>query len=309
MEGENERVLNPSVSPMEPNTVILVDFKLNQSVYIKWSNLNHRDYSCTKELIDVIQSDLSNHKLSVPKSSINQDRGTNIAYQTFSDTLWSCDEALVAAYGKYYTLYREADGVLKEEDGYYSTRFNEKPAWSTEKPLCYGKRNKISSDNEKYTMCKDGKCYDPSEDPEAFFPTYCEENGRFCWEHVPGFKYKADNIGYWQVHLYPEVVYFCRNPENGQPITDDPDCPPMNMAQMIKMKKQALEKTNDIRLRKFRKPFLSDSASSIISFSFVGGKELKNRDFIWLSSTLSGCLLKVPDQKLFTTITRVVCGK
>ncbi len=286
MEGKNERVLNPSVSPMEPNSVILVSFIYSsKTVKLRYANLNQKDFGSTSFIYTDILEQFKTNQLIIETRQLNQDYGVDIHYQNYRDTLWSCDEAIATASANYHDFYYRVGNKEEHIQQWEQQKHLGEPRWTSEKPVCYGKRTHQAADRNKYTLCKDGMCVDPN-GPTEGFATTCDNS--YCYEEIPGMKFKVSNLGYWQVHLYPDVKFFCRDPETGKPLIGNGDCPPMDFKTAKQMKKKALQNRHSIEMRKYRKPYLSDSASTMVSFAFVEEPGIAKNEFIWLDSEKSG---------------------
>lgn len=298
MQGENQRVRYPSVSPLEPKSAILVSFidlGNQKKIWLQLADLNHHDYAVTSELVSDIEIQFSKQKKVVDFKELNTNLGADINYQVFNDTTWSCDEAMAAAPSEFTTLYREVDGQVTEFGAEASrSLLRTSPLYTKSAPSCWGKRLMEDQDPNRYPNCTDGHCYRTSGATSDGFDNYCDDPkvnslSHYCFEAFAGVKSKSANLGYWQVHLYPEVWYYCRDPETGNPIYNESVCPRMTPDKAFAMKKSSLDDPNNLNLKIYRNPYLSDSASTIISFSFIddGNAQLPltQRDFIWLSAT------------------------
>lgn len=301
-QGENQRVLYPSVSPLEPRSAILVQFTGQQphSVVLRWANLNHRDYAVTSDLLSDIKAQLiSRPHLAVSQTEINRQSYVDINYQTFDDTTWSCDEAILSADTRFTRFYRDVNGQTEELDQTRDAdRLRTSPLYTAAKPICYGRRAATANDRDLFINCTEGKCFfeRPLAGDESFEP-YCDDFNKYmptysCYEAIGPLRPRTQGLGFWTVHLYPEVVYLCREPETGKPILDPAICPPMTAQEAILRKKQSLDNPADLNLQRYRNPYLSDSASTIISFSFVDDgtpdSPLRARPYIWLSGSRMG---------------------
>lgn len=298
MQGENQRVRYPTVSPLEPKSAILVSFVNlgnQKKVWLQWANLNQNDYAVTSEVENDIEIQFSKHKNVVDFKELNKSFGVDINYQVFNDTTWSCDEALAAAPNEFATLYREVNGEVSEFGaGFGRSTLRTSPLYTKSMPTCWGKRMLNEQDANRYPNCTDGRCYRTAGAADGGFDNYCDDPKvntptHSCYVALAGTKSKSANLGYWQVHLYPEVWYYCREPESGKPILDERICPKMKPEKAFAMKKASLDDPNNLNLKMYRNPYLSDSASTIISFSFIddGSRQspLVQRDYIWLSAT------------------------
>jgi hypothetical protein len=106
---------------------------------------------------------------------------------------------------------------------------------------------------------------------------------------VYDYVFKTENLGYWQVHIFPVIQYFPHDAGTGQP---NLKAPPMGRKEAFAKKVQSINDPNSVTLRDYRNPFLSDSASSIISLAFTDDGTLRNpmnkRSAIWLSGSVIG---------------------
>jgi hypothetical protein len=123
-------------------------------------------------------------------------------------------------------------------------------------------------------------------DHDAPSQDFCDES--YCYEHVWKAEPRTAGLGYWQVHAYPEVWYYPRDPGDGTPIVHDNL--KMDKADAMGRRKGSIDDPLNIEKKAYRNPFLSDSASAIVSFAFVddGGVALKKRSSISLSGSESG---------------------
>ena len=293
--GHNDRIFHPTMDMGDPQLVFSIEFKNYSTnpnallVRYRFSNLMHKDYNSTYEALSQVNKDFRNRNdffvryidKPIPNNTVS------IEYNNYSDTLWTCDHTFLKHQYGYKSLLRDSHLGLEDKFHQYYTQ---NPVQSLTKPICYGKRDKTYKD-KAFKICIAGQCFkeNPSQTEE---PTdYCEETGGYCYDYFKDYKYTVKNLGYWQVHIYPEVVYYCRDPETGKPITDkvDPLCK-MTESKAFEMKDLALTEKgrNQPELRKYRNPFFSDSASSVISFAFIDSPNLKNQKFIWLDARSAG---------------------
>ncbi len=304
MQGENQRVLYPSVSPLEPKSVIQIQFgfpKTYRSI-LNWANLNHHDYAVTSEVMTDIKNQFSKNVIPITNYD-KDDSKITIYYKNYDDTVYSCDEALASAPPNFTEYYREVNGTITKFNTGDKATLKSTPLYTKEKAQCWGKRTMTANDLLTYSNCSDEKCFAGQGNSDAAFDNYCDDytdktlqGPKSCYESLTKYKFKTDNLGYWTVHLYPEIWYLCRDPERGTPIFDASICPRMTQSEAMAMKQKSLAAPNDLNLRKYRNPYLSDSASTIVSFSFIDDgtslSPLKSRDYIWLSAQKSGS--KIP---------------
>jgi hypothetical protein len=305
-QGDNDRVF-PSVAPLRPKTIMHVTFQSSYtpenatiySVRIRWANCNHTDYACTADLLDNILYQFRRNDLTVSDTAINKDSVINIVYNTYNDTVWTLDKALADLPPKYDEFYRKIDGevaVLSGSQGKYDLRNS--PVYTQEKPVAWARRLRSDpEDRRKYSIDIEVELEEgiteiqsianaaaSSSLPVSEFTDYC--NSRYCFEAVHDYRFRTDNLGYWQVHIFPEIKYFPRDASSGTP---NLKVPPMGMKEAFEKKRQSINDPDNIDFKDYRSPFLSDSASSIISFSFTDDGSSQNpmnrRRAIWLSGS------------------------
>ena len=304
MNGENERVLYPSVAPLEPKTVMYVKFTPFQTVEVQWANLNHRDFSGTAEVITEIHSQWRTNIKSFDVNLINKMNGIDIHFQRYNDTTWSCDEAMANLSPEYTIFIRESGGAVSEFRGPPGRQMlRASPVYAADPPACFGGRPMTPKDRAKLTEinCAADQCFlstsGTSEAPEA----YCDNVfttpsviSPYCYDPIPEMAFRTENLGFWNVHFYPEAWYYCRDPSTGKPLSEAEGCPRMDIRTAHAKKKESLDNPSDLNLKPYRNPALSDSASSILSIQFVedNGLPLVQRDYIWLSALKVGS--KIP---------------
>ena len=103
--------------------------------------------------------------------------------------------------------------------------------------------------------------------------------------------FEVTTKGYWQIHIHPEEVWFPRNPLTGEPIKDpsvklNPTA--MSFEKALEMKKLSIANPDDARYTYYRNPYFDDSASTIISVSFIDNSNpsdlIQNRSYIELTT-------------------------
>jgi hypothetical protein len=106
---------------------------------------------------------------------------------------------------------------------------------------------------------------------------------------VNDYESKTENLGYWQIHIFPVIAYYPRAIENGAPIYTDT---PMTRKKALEMKQKSINNPDAIDYKTYRNPYLSDSASVIISVAFTDDGTTQNpmnkRSYISLSGSETG---------------------
>jgi len=300
-QGNNQRIY-PSVLPLRPNKVAIVQFKSENSLYIAYANLDHRTYRCSAELVEDIKKQFDKNRISINQSDPAMADIININYAPYNDTVWTADGAVT----KFFKNYDRIGRVTQNSDtlfhpGEAQVLINSQQ-YFREKPVYYGIRSVNTKDEGLYSI------ESRNNDDEQIFlrnDNYIEEKSEISdlgktdlksFQQQPGFvsyrkdrtvyeeisveySFKTSNIGYWQVHLHPEVWYYPRDPFNGDPIIND-DLK-MTQKQAFDKREQSLQNPDNLDLKYYRNPYLSDSASVIISFAFADiGPKMKEQDAI-----------------------------
>lgn len=306
-QGENPRIF-PSVSLMVPKSIAMVTFYADQSsntylVSISWANCNNKDYVCTADLVADIMLQGMKNTVVVSDSAINKDSIINIAYQTYNDSVWSLDSALASLPPKYDEFFRKTDKDPVEFDGPAGQGLlRDSALFTVEKPVAWARRPRVDpADAQKYSMTIQVPMTDSTMQTEYIsnvtlsgssantppFTDYCTD--QYCFEGVNNYQVKTANLGYWQVHVFPVIAYYPRNVENGAPIYVDT---PMTRKQAIAMKQKSLNNPDAIDYKTYRNPYLSDSASVILSIAFTDDgtpqDPMNKRSYIWLSGSAIG---------------------
>jgi hypothetical protein len=306
-QGENPRIF-PSVAPMVPKSVALVTFHANQAsntylVSISWANCNNKDYACTADLVEDVVAQGARNTVVVSDSAINNDSIINIVYQTYNDSVWSLDKALANLPPKYDEFFRKTDKDPMEfdgADGRYQLMNN--PSFTVEKPVAWGRRLRIDpADGQKYSMQIQVPITDSTMETQYIsnvtlsgsnvtsppFTDYCTD--QYCFEGVNDYEAKTENLGYWQIHIFPVIAYYPRSVENGAPIYVDT---PMTRKQALAMKQKSINNPDAIDYKTYRNPYLSDSASVIMSVAFTDDGSVQDpmnkRSYISLSGSAIG---------------------
>lgn len=308
-QSDNNRVF-PSVAPLRPKTIMYVSFNEfyqtqpvatnKYQVRIRWANCNHKDYACTADLIKDVLTQFQSNDITVSDTAINCDSLINIVYNTYNDTVWTLDKAL-AVQSKFDRFYRKTDGDPVEIglDGKYDLMNN--PVYTIDKPTAWGRRvRQDPADSKKYSIeleveLSEGKTQSQwientastSSQSEGDFTDYCDD--KYCYEGVHDYAFKTEKLGYWQVHIFPVICYYPRDAASGMP---NLKAPPIGRKEAFDKKKQSVNDPTNVNLKDYRNPYLSDSASSIISLSFTDDGSNQNpmnkRQFVWLSGSQTG---------------------
>lgn len=325
-DGNNKRIY-PSVLPLIPEKIIRIDFMPLSDPYkraiVYWENYSHKDYWGTAEITNGFGKRLGKQKKEIVR--INKDEGIDIAYQPFDDTLWSINEAIIEEFNNEYDYAQKIQG--KEEKIYRKgsawgltqlrAEIQDKSAYTKSKPAAWVRRHITAADKQEFTL---GKWSEPDEkyfyyrqstqeESSANVKTrngtaiiksvgamefdidgikeYCDDN--YYYKKLPDKKltFKTENLGYWQVHVYPEIWYYPRDYTTGQAVIYD--TLKKSHTEALALKKQSIENPNSTELKYWRNPYFSDSASTVISFAFTeDGTVLKDQRFIWLSGSAIG---------------------
>jgi hypothetical protein len=319
---------------MVPKTVMYVNFygSTASNIYqvtISWANCNGKDYACTADLLTDITNQMQVNKALISDSAINNDSIINIVYQTYNDSVWSLDKALANMSPAFDRFYRKTD-----KDPVELTRADlgnaDKTLYTVDKPVAWGRRKRIDpSDAQKYSLQVEVPLTDSTTEIQYIsnitlsgsnqtttpFTDYCTDS--YCYEGVNDYDVKTENLGYWQVHIFPVIAYFPRDIENGTPIYTDK---PMTRKKALEMKQKSLDNPDAIDYKSYRYPYLSDSASSIISIAFVDDGSTVNpmnkRAYISLSGSKTGSkmsyehfpvrMYRVPDNGAYQDIVATV---
>jgi hypothetical protein len=311
----------PSVLPLAPKNVCLVNFREASPRYIEiwWVNLNWKDFYGTSEVMDLIMTSIQqgDHYLKVNASDINNQKGIDIAYQVYDDTVWTVNQAILRAFKsdgfdhaekRQGTEITEYDRSAGGEDS-LNAEIMDSRGYTKEKPVAWLRRTKSLNDNQVFTVAvlddetkkyfyykgvnsdknqtiNGGPTIPQFNQSNSEINEYCDD--QYFYKLVDSLDSKTENLGYWQVHAYPEVAYYPRDPSSGQPIIFKDLAFGIDSA-MVR-KKRSLDNPNNNDLKYYRDPYLSDSASTIISFAFIddGGIALNQRQSIWLSGSAIG---------------------
>jgi hypothetical protein len=306
-QGNNSKIF-PSVLPLRPDKLALLEFNSNKSITLHYANLDHRTYRCTSELIDDVKSQFDSNVVSIPYDSIFTGSHINISYQPFNDTVWSGDENVIDYFTKYQQIGRKigtTDSVFGSGD---YNKLRNSPSYFRDKPLYYGKRLALQSDLVIYTiesvdddgltikLENNNYLLKPQSPPKGmpaneyvatdlksfaqFTPYSNYMKGNYVYEYIPvKYTFKTANIGFWQIHVHPVIWYYPRDPFDGKPYLFD--SLKMDYKTACAKKKQSIDSPDKLDLKYYRNPYLSDSASVIISFSFAN---IPNTDMTSLNS-------------------------
>jgi len=307
-QGDNQKVY-PSVLPLRPKVIALVQFHEDKStITYSYANLNHRTYRGSYEVVDDIKNQFNTTKTTITNTTSQSEYKIAVSYQPYNDTLWSADPFLPALFKNYEQVGRIVNGRDSLFTYEEAVQHKNNPLWTPFKPVIYGKRIKTANDNNIYTeasLSKSGEAIyfnvtsfeaykgddllnlnmNDFSSEEELFKSYATKTHVFEWiSDDPEFK--TENKGYWQLHLFPEVWYYQRSPFDGQPLLNDEI--KMTFDEAKRKKYESIDDWYNLELKYYRNPYLSDSASVIISSAFVNDGTssfpLKTRDFIWLSA-------------------------
>jgi hypothetical protein len=255
---------------------------------VSWANLNHKYYRCTAEVIDDIKKQFEANKSYLPfekfiASVNNPDKDSAIAFKRriVNDTVWSCEKSLQRAERKGYTKFHVI--FNGQEIVYHSGAIpTDNPKWQRKYPLAWGDistsmRMGMYPIVDSSTMHK-VKGYEVSEDG---WLDYCDVN--LCHERIICTDYKLVPATIWQVHLIPDVRWFPRDFQSGEPLLIDKLR--MDFKTALLKRQQSLANMDNVDLKYYRNPYFSDSASTVISFNFIddtirGAKPLSQRDYV-----------------------------
>ncbi|MBN1292358.1 MAG: hypothetical protein JXB48_11010 [Candidatus Latescibacteria bacterium] len=311
-QGNNKKIF-PSVLPLMPDKIAIVQFKSDKSLFIAYANCNHRTYRCSAELVEEIDIQFEKNRVLVPFDSILTGNTVNIAYKPFNDTVWTGDRDLVNFSSKYRSIGRLTG---KTDSVFSSNQFNNlrnSPVFFRSKPVYYGIRLCSVADIDNYSIESinddgsniflENKDYFKENDPDqkqaisglgsanlqslnqsVSFVNYRKDNQ--VYEYIPcEYEFKTANIGYWQVHLHPQVWYYPRDPFDGHGLCFDEL--KMTPEEAQEKRSASLNDPENLDLKYYRNPFLSDSASVIISFGFcnIPSTDMTEMNSIYLVDT------------------------
>jgi hypothetical protein len=271
---------------------VLLDFQSTKSVTITYANLDLRTYRCTAELINDIENQFDNYSVTVPYDSILAGRSMSVSYQPFNDSTWTGDQDMINYFPPYQKVHRKVDNTDSIFYGVDANPHRVSPVYFRSRPIYYGERIATSSDIALYTMDAvddDGSQIHTANNNYLYqsdinkipgvvssnlqtlsqtapFTSYLK--GNTVYEYIPiKYQCKTANIGFWQVHVYPVLWYYERDPYTGIPLLVD--ALKMDQKTAIQKKKESINSPDDATLKYFRNPYLSDSASVIVSFAFT----------------------------------------
>ena len=297
----NSRLLWQSVHQFDLTHVAFVKFS-RRDVTIGWANLNHRNYSCTSDMLQNAYNQAQKIKFRDTLTSDGKFQYVDIDYREINDTAWHCSADIKNAFYKGYTkVFRIRGfpaGVQKDSvvDGnvvifpeaiiYESGRNN---LWySSDRPVLYGLKAGSFSKDYNYDG-PNGFHFKSFQDMQKDFPDFKYNN--YIYEVLPVTDFEVTTKGYWQIHIHPEEVWFPRNPLTGEPIKDpsvklNPTA--MSFEKALEMKKLSIANPDDARYTYYRNPYFDDSASTIISVSFIDNSNpsdlIQNRSYIELTT-------------------------
>ena len=83
---------------------------------------------------------------------------------------------------------------------------------------------------------------------------YCDDNYYYKKLLDKNLEYRTENLGYWQVHVYPEIWYYPRDYTTGQAVIYD--TLKKNHTEALALKKQSIDNPNSTELKYWRNPFI-----------------------------------------------------
>ena len=339
-QGENARIYT-SVLPLSPKTIAKITFSNDKDkVIIKYANLKHRDYWGTADVRDDIlkQWSTDSNTRETAYDSINSKYGIlDIKYKTYDDTVFTLHKKMISLLQENHSYtahikqngkeksYRGSEGVNKlkkelQENRAYSTERHfgwiERPTTPEDKKIfTVGLSvNKNGTSKTMYFRGKDGSD-NRMEISDHPMQDYREKESKKTYIYIWEYDFKTENLGYWQVHIHPEIWYFPRNIDNGKPIIEEEL--KMDYKEAAEKKKESLKDKDNIDLKYYRNPYLSDSASTIISFSFIeDSPDINRREYLILNSVDIGSkmnfahipkkMYRVDESKLMMKTKRVI---
>jgi hypothetical protein len=201
--------------------------------------------------------------------------------------------------------------------------------WHRGKPVAWGKRRMKNEDFDIYTVKMAGGVSDillktGTKDvmvrrgntlplkhrykPTALvnigssgFIDYCDEEVGSCYEKVDCYSIKTPNEFFWQVHFFPVVKWYPRNPSTGTPFISDAHA--MNFGQAYYRRHKSIENMMDRNARDYvfkrGSEILADSVGielfHAISESLVQGQRGRQRDSLVLRKMSDSLGLNVVD--------------
>ncbi len=305
--------LFPSVTKLAPKKVAKLTFSKNlDSVHIAYANMQtYRDYKGTYDILKEILRQFKQNQISVPTDSINMKTGVlDIQYQPYDDSVFTLHKKMIERFesgGAYECFIRQGGNEIRY---FGNTGLNmlykelkEGSCYSKEKPQGYYVKRATSEDFKAYTIgvemnlagkkstvylkSKKGTENQIHYNKDVPVQDYLVKETSSVHTYIWEYDYKTDNVGYWQIHIHPEVWCFPRDIETGTPILDS--SVKMTFKQALIKKSESLNDKDNVQLSYYRDPYISDSASVMLSFSFVSeGISSKSMNHISLSSAETG---------------------
>lgn len=311
-QGDNKNIY-ASALPLVPEKIAIMDFSSRKGVTVSWANLCNRGYKSTADLLDDIRNQMQKSYKYIAYSDIGKGNLIDIVYNPFNDTVWSGDNEVSKKIGYYVSVGRKtatSDSLFGPAD---INKLHSTPLFLREKPIYYGVRRATTTDNAVYSL-------ESTDDDGSVI--YLENNqylqqqaqtggvrdadignanlsalsetspfqsfrkGNYLYEYIPvSYVFRTANIGFWQVHVHPEMWYYPRDPFKGFPLLNDPI--KMDFATACARKKQSIDNPKVIDYLYNRNPYFSDSASVVISFAFVNqpGTDMTRLNSIPLSDS------------------------
>lgn len=289
-EGINPRIYN-SVLPLRPKKVVVIRFDAyERDVEMQYANLQHRDYRSTAELIHDIMEQCDQNEVVVPEAYINDIDAPQcriiMKKRDIVDTLWSCKHTFAQ-------VVRERKNVLSLHQELHGETYTwlphevrtMEPAWHKEKPVAYVKVNRSQQDREDAYPYKDevsGLWFrHRNADFSGAFVDHCDEE--YCYERLD---IRQQDVAvftrsYWQLHIFPQAWYYPVD-MYGNPMMID--TAKKTIQQADSLRRASIDDPSHLSLKYWRRPYLSDSASCIISIAFQDAADqeqnLVRRDYI-----------------------------
>jgi hypothetical protein len=293
-QGDNKNIY-ASALPLVPEKLAIMDFSSRKGVTVSWANLCKRGYKSTADLLEDIKTQTQKNSKFIACSDIGKGELIDIVYNPFNDTVWSGDDEVSKKIGYYASVGRKTstdDSLFGPAD---INKLHSAPRFLREKPIYYGVKNATASDIAVYSLesTDDGdsiiylenRQYLQQQDQSGGVrdanigtanlsalsetsPFQSFRKGNYIYEYIPvKYVFRTANIGFWQVHIHPEMWFYPRDPFNGHPLLNDSI--KMDFVTACARKKQSIDNPRVIDYQYNRNPFFSDSASVVISFAFV----------------------------------------
>jgi hypothetical protein len=181
-------------------------------------------------------------KASETGRTIQRDTLMSIVRRTVSDSLWTCDSAFMAGkleyHGEMYMSYFCENSFVDTTRSWseMGDLWSRDTIWHKSKPTAWGRLPNTEAYRKEYHFyhetIKQGIRPDPLSpippdtvvfyktlDPDASTHGIVEHCiGDYCYENIRCDTQKLPDFYFWQIHLFPVVKWFPRNPSSGTPI-------------------------------------------------------------------------------------------